>query len=203
MMSGLRKKNLWVYGRQTSTLLVAGDVDTDGNLETNVTGTSPYYGEAGAVATVTDFARIGDMEALGIKGIDEGAELKGEVGDRKLLADGNNPVISEKIAAAFKSFDLDTMAWQGGATTGAFGAMPLRKRLATIETGKNVDLCFVESELDTFTAGDVIRVYYVHNVPFHVAFELIANALSSLPCSVEKEVGLLTDSIYVYTCTHA
>ena len=115
----LQKRFYWVYARQTDTKEVVTDVDTPGELITNVIGASPYQGLADSHDTVTEWSLVGELSTGGFKATDLEAFIRGEKGDTLPLSGGDNPIISEKLTAELKSFDVDNVAWSTAAVSGA------------------------------------------------------------------------------------
>lgn len=197
----LQKRFYWVYARQTTTKEVAADVDDPTALGTNVIGASPYQGEAGAAADVIKWALIGEMASGSLKAVGDDAFIKGEKGDSLPLSGGDNPIISEKLTSELKSFDVDTAAWATAAASGALGAMPLRKRLSSNITGKNIDLAFIDVRSPLLASGVSCYNFYVWDVPAHVGIEVPAGEAAFLPMTIEKDVSDLADHIDVFVCT--
>ena len=195
-----------VYGRQKGVREVIGDVNAmvlagTGNLATNVVGETPLHeGEADAETAATSWALIGESSAGGLAQIANGAFIKGEKGDTQPLAGGENPVISEKVLAELISFDVTTASWSTAAGSGTFGSMPLRQRLATIVTGVNVDLAFIDVRCLQHKVGGTYQNIYAWDVPLYVGIDAIAGESAKHPCSVDKEVSQLESEIDVYNC---
>lgn len=199
----MQKRFFWIYGRQTTTKMAMGDVDTNAKVlhaTTGVTGAAPYKGQTGCDADPEEWSIIGEISAGGLKAISGDAFMRAEKGDTLPLSGGDVPVISEKLVSEFLSFDADTTAWSAAANAGAYGAMALRKRLCTLETGVNVDLAFIDPITCTGAATITVN-YFMWDVPFHVALDVTAGGTPNLPCSVEKEVSNATDNLDVGTCT--
>jgi len=199
----LQKKFFWVYGRQTTTKTVITSLDQKTELiaDTGVMGPSPFQGQtnpATFTTQVTNWALIGEMSSGGQKGIGADAFVNADKGDTLALAGGDIPVISEKIMSELKSFDVDAAAWSTAAISGAAGAMPLRKRLCTLETTVNVDLAFIDPTIASKDTGTAV-CYFVWDVPFHVGFAGPAADVPSLPCSVDKDVSNASDYLDIVT----
>ena len=201
------KKNFYkVYARQAAgreantnfnAIIYAGT----GVLATNLIGAAPLHeGEASAETIVTDFALVGESSAGGLAEIAAGAFIKGEKGDSQALAGGENPVISEKALAELISFNVNEASWSTAEAAGTFGAMPLRQRLATIVTNKNVDLVFVDVRCIEHSSVATIPNIFLWDVPFYVGLESVAGEPMKHPCSVEKEVSQLEGNLDVYNC---
>ena len=197
----LQKRFYWVYARQTTTKEVVADVDDPTGLGTNVIGASPYEGEAGAAADKIKWALVGEIAAGSLKAIGEDAFIKGEKGDSLPLSGGDNPVISEKLTSELKSFDVKDAAWSTAAEAGSFGSMPLRKRLSSNVTGKNIDLAFIDVRSPLLASGVSTYNIYVWDVPVHVGVEIPAGDAPFFPVTIEKDVSDLADHIDIFICT--
>ena len=202
-MGAILKIHYWIYMRQTAAKEVAASVTPPADLISNVIGASPYQGESGAAADVNKWALVGEKATGALKAIETGAFFKGEKGDQQLLAGGENPVISEKALSEFASFDVDNAAWETAATSGAFGAMPIRKRYSTNVTGKNVDLAFIDVRSPLLVSPGITQNLFMWDVPCHVGLEAVAGALAKLPVTIEREVSDLNDHIDIFPCVGA
>ena len=197
----LKKGFYWIYARQTTTKEVVADVDTPAELISNVIGVAPYEGESGAAADVNKWALVGEISVGGLKATGMDALIKGEKGDSLPLSGGDNPIISEKLLSELKSFDMKDCAWSTAEESGAFGAMPLRKRLSSNVTGKNIDLAFIDARAPLLAASASVYNFFIWDVPAHVGIEIPAGEAPYFPVTIEKDVSDLNDNLDVFVCT--
>lgn len=198
-MGAILKIHYWVYARQTTTKEVAANVNTPAKVISIIIGAAAdgYPGESDAHTEVKSWGLIGGMAASALKGVESGASFKGEKGDQQMLAGGENLVVSEKALAEFASFDVDNAAWQTAAASGSLAALPLRKRLSTNVTGKNIDLAFIDARCPLMVSPAIAHNLYMWDVPCHVGLEAVAGAIPKLPVTIEREVSDLNDHIEI------
>ena len=194
----MEKSYYKIFARQANGREANTNFNTNDTLQTNCIGTG--QGETGFATDADLFALVGETTSGGLVGVDAGATIKGEKGDSKPLADGANPVISEKIIAELTSFDVTEISWSNTEDDGAAGAMPLRKRLSSNVTGKNVDLVFVDVRAYKNSIAGTYYNIFAWDVPLHVGLEAIAGDMAKHPCSIEKEVSQLEEELDVYAC---
>ena len=189
-----------IYARQTQGREPNTNFSDNAVLQTNCIG-STGQGETGFATDADLFALIAEMTSGGIVGVEEGAMIKGEKGDNQPLADGGKPVISENILAELTSFDVTEISWSNTEDDGAAGAMPLRKRLSSNVTGKNIDIAYIDVRtIKDAAPGDYYNIF-AWDVPIHIGLEVIAGAIPKHPASIDKEVSALEEELDVYKCT--
>ena len=184
-----------VFGRQKGTRLEGSALDTFAKLQTQVMG-SDGNGATGFATDPTIFALIGQTGGLVM--VDEGATGSVEAGDRKMLAGGENPVISEKIASELANLAVGNTQWSNAGTVGAAGAMPFRKRYGTNVTGKNIDLIFVDVRAFNDAPAGTYQTFCMWDVPGYVGLNFTSGEAAKMPLTVDQEVSQIEERVDVY-----